>query len=174
MLKKIAAITLMLMLVGCAATSDGGGGTTLTGELSSRTIVIGDAQYKWETTERGIITEFKYESESRLQAEENELAKVEVRDPNIVVAKNGRFIVTIYGSAISSVSNGNAKAFLVQNGKKIITRSVSGVANMPDSNGQWWNLVLIPLDSIDINEEFELRVMYSFDSKYSNFTFTPL
>lgn len=163
----------MVMLGGCASTSDGGGGTTLSGELSARTLVIGDAPYKWAVTERGVVTEFEYESESSLQSKEDELAKIELRESRVVTAKNGRFVVTIYGFTIDSVSNGNAKAFLIQKGKVIKSRNVSGVANIPDSSGQWWNLVLLSLDGIDLNEEFELRVMYTFDNKYSNFKFTP-
>ncbi|PMG94195.1 hypothetical protein BCT94_17570 [Vibrio breoganii] len=60
---------------------------------------------------------------------------------------------------------------IVQDGQNLVSRSVDGVANIPDSTKQWWNLVSLTLDAINLSKELELRVMYSFDSNYTSFIF---
>ncbi|MEZ9301600.1 hypothetical protein AB4137_00255 [Vibrio breoganii] len=165
-------IVIANLLAGCVSTGNGGG-TTLIGELSSKTITLEGKQYKWSTTERGIISTFEYQSSSSLQESEDKKAKLELRTANQY--KNSNMVVTIFGHTIDSVSNGNAKAFLVQEGQIIESRNVSDVANTPHTSdqNQWWNLVILSLDRVDFSKEFEIRVMYTFSERYTNFVFTP-
>lgn len=162
-----------LILTGCVSTGDSGG-TTPTGVLSSNSITIAEKPYTWNIGERRIISDLKYHSPEFLQEQEDKRAVAEVRQPNKNKFEKGYFVVTIYGPAISSVSNGNAKAFLVQDGNKLSERRVNGIAHKPSrGTDQWWNIVMLPLDGIDTKKTFELRVMYTFDNIYSSYEFKP-
>lgn len=185
MLKSIGIVFFIATLLsGCATnTASTGSITNLTPSyIREASMKIGETTYTYEFTQKQLASEVAFlpiEDEiSRIKskAENNlwpdERLKKEI-DNYTLSAGKGYFQVTGYSLTIGMSSNGVICAMLVQDNTKIEERCMSGTANIPGSNGLWWNLTMLTTRKLDNTKPFEVRVVNTISNQTTKMVFTP-
>ncbi|NLS11716.1 hypothetical protein HGP28_02285 [Vibrio sp. SM6] len=131
--------------------------------------------------------EYKFMSEIHEYRPEDELVKQAHKDAdremwdarklnerlNWIGKMGGQFSILGYAYTIDTASDGNIKAMLIQDGVKIDTFEMRGIAR-PAAGSAWRNNAIVYDKNIDSTKDFEIRVINTITKSMESYKFEVL